>query len=188
MGEKKISFFIIDIILLVVLLGLITTIFRLSGLKFLLELLFTIIIILLSFIALIPAYKDSRLAWITLSVIFLAIILDLFVVSSRIGTGKIFFLTLLFSSFGFLVSVINIKEKEIKGIEETEEIEDIEAPEEKTTKKIIPEKYVASKTGTTYHIPNCEWAEKIKEKNKVWFDNEKEAKKKYKPHSCVRKK
>ncbi|MBU4480337.1 hypothetical protein KKG48_02760, partial [Patescibacteria group bacterium] len=31
-------------------------------------------------------------------------------------------------------------------------------------------KYVASKSGTKYHLPWCSGAQRIKEENKVWFD------------------
>lgn len=46
--------------------------------------------------------------------------------------------------------------------------------------------YVASKTGKTYHVPSCDWAKKIKDENKVWFNSEDEASKGRKPHSCIK--
>ena len=50
-----------------------------------------------------------------------------------------------------------------------------------------PGKYVASKTGTTYHAPKCDWAKRIKKKNMVWFADDKAAKKKgYKKHDCLK--
>ncbi len=35
--------------------------------------------------------------------------------------------------------------------------------------------YVASKTGTKYHLPSCASAKKISEKNKIWFATKEEA-------------
>jgi len=35
--------------------------------------------------------------------------------------------------------------------------------------------YVASKSGTKYHLPWCGSAKQIKEENKVWFDTKEEA-------------
>ncbi|MBP9759816.1 MAG: hypothetical protein KBD24_00415 [Candidatus Pacebacteria bacterium] len=47
---------------------------------------------------------------------------------------------------------------------------------EKTTPNVIPapesssqKQYVASKSGTVYHLPWCSGAQRIKEENKVWF-------------------
>lgn len=36
-------------------------------------------------------------------------------------------------------------------------------------------KYVASKSGTSYHYPWCQGALKIKEENKIWFQTKEEA-------------
>lgn len=40
---------------------------------------------------------------------------------------------------------------------------------------VLPGKYVASKTGTKYHLPTCGGAKQIKEENKVWFTTKEEA-------------
>ncbi|PIP86819.1 hypothetical protein COV42_02680 [Candidatus Campbellbacteria bacterium CG11_big_fil_rev_8_21_14_0_20_44_21] len=37
--------------------------------------------------------------------------------------------------------------------------------------------YVASKNGSKYHLPWCSGAERIKEENKIWFENKEEAEK-----------
>ena len=37
--------------------------------------------------------------------------------------------------------------------------------------------YVASKSGTKYHLPWCGSAKQIKEENKIWFDTKEEAEK-----------
>ncbi len=38
-------------------------------------------------------------------------------------------------------------------------------------------KYVASKSGTKYHLPWCAGAKQIKEENKIWFVSKEEAEK-----------
>ncbi len=63
MGESKFSFFVVDIILLVVFLGLLRIIFKFSGRGFLLELFAALILLLISFISIIPAYSGSRGGW-----------------------------------------------------------------------------------------------------------------------------
>lgn len=43
-------------------------------------------------------------------------------------------------------------------------------------------KYVASISGSAYHLPWCPGAQKIKEENKIWFDTKEEAENRgYKP-------
>lgn len=53
------------------------------------------------------------------------------------------------------------------------------------SKLMIPDsnkKYVASKSGTAYHLPWCPGAQKIKEENKIWFQTKEEAESRgYKP-------
>jgi hypothetical protein len=181
MGEAKLSFFITDIILLIVFLGLIKIIFKFSGLGFLLELLAVTVLLFIAFIALVPAYSGSKGGWGFLSGVFFLILLDLLVIYIRNGmSGKAYLGTLLFASIGFIISVANIKREEYEYDEPVEEEE-----KEEVYTNFEPGKYVASKTGSTYHVPKCEWAGRIKKKNQVWFDDEKEAKKKFKPHSCV---
>ena len=44
------------------------------------------------------------------------------------------------------------------------------------------EGYVASKNSTVFHMPDCKWAQRIKEENKIWFTTREEALDKgYKP-------
>lgn len=48
--------------------------------------------------------------------------------------------------------------------------------ESKTAKFNAPEgNYVASKSGTKYHLPWCSGAQRIKEENKVWFKTKADA-------------
>lgn len=47
--------------------------------------------------------------------------------------------------------------------------------------------FVASKNSKVYHSPDCQYAKRIKDKNKIWFKSAKEAEEMgYKPHSCVK--
>ena len=180
MGDAKLSFFITDIILLIVFLGLIKIIFKFGGAGFLLELLALVILLFIAFIALIPAYSGSRGGWGFLSGVFFLILLNSLIIYIRTGmSGKAYLGTLLFAAIGFVISVANIKREEYEAPVKEEE------KEEEVYTNFEPGKYVASKTGSTYHVPKCEWANKIKKKNQVWFDDEKEAKKKFKAHSCV---
>lgn len=47
--------------------------------------------------------------------------------------------------------------------------------------------FVASKNSKIYHLPDCNFAKRIKDKNKIWFKSAKEAEERgYSPHSCVK--
>jgi hypothetical protein len=178
MGASKFSFFIVDIILLIVFYGMIKIVFRLSNTGFLLELIALLVLLFAAFIALIPAYGGSRGGWGFLSAVFLLIVLDVLVIFLRTNMWDANVLaSLVFAAFGLIISVMNITREEEPVKEEKEET---------VYTNFEPGKYVASKTGSTYHTPKCDWAGKIKKKNQVWFDDEKEAKKKYKPHSCIK--
>lgn len=122
-------------------------------------------------------------------------------------TQRLFLLPLLLALLGLLLSWPK-KEKVKKmlgqqGKKEAKEAEpyseiweaekegDEEAKEEKRkTRRNVeysPGKYVASRMGSVYHEPRCDWAKKIEEGRRVWFEDKKEAKKKgYEAHSCVR--
>jgi hypothetical protein len=83
-----------------------------------------------------------------------------------------------------------LKELEAKLEFEAENKEQVEIVKVKKTvqKEFKPGKFVASKTGSVYHAPKCDWAKKISKKNQVWFNTKDQAKKKgYKQHSCLSK-
>ncbi len=53
---------------------------------------------------------------------------------------------------------------------------------------VIKGKFVASKWGKYFYSPTCKEAERIKPKNRVWFNSwEKAEKAGYKPHRCLKK-
>ncbi|PIP17341.1 MAG: hypothetical protein COX44_00435 [Candidatus Portnoybacteria bacterium CG23_combo_of_CG06-09_8_20_14_all_37_13] len=46
--------------------------------------------------------------------------------------------------------------------------------------------FVGSRNSDKYHLPDCQWAKRIKKENEIWFKSEKEAQEKgYKPSSCI---
>ena len=47
--------------------------------------------------------------------------------------------------------------------------------------------FVASKNSKIYHSPDCQYAKRINEKNKIFFKSAQEARERgYSPHSCVK--
>src|SRR3989338_8116426 len=118
MGDSKFSFFATDIIILLVFVGLIKIIFfRFSGLGFMLELLFTVIMLFIAFIALIPAYSGSRGGWGFLALTFVGILLDMLAIYLKTNaTGKTFMGVLLLSAIGLVVAVLNVNSDAKKEI------------------------------------------------------------------------
>lgn len=77
--------------------------------------------------------------------------------------------------------------REPKSGVEPEIIKDKDYQIRKTKNVFEPGKYIASSKGSKFHIPRCDWAAKIKPKRRVWFNDEREAKKKgYKACDCVK--
>lgn len=93
------------------------------------------------------------------------------------------------SSFGLGRLSVLVQEKEKIRIEKSpaglSQIKDINTKSlDKAVSQVsaVQGKYVASKSGTSYHLPWCPSATKIKEENKIWFNSKEEAEKLgYKP-------
>lgn len=177
MGDVKTSFFVLDIILLFVLTSLISMVFNLKKPWFIAVLFILVVLILCSFIALIGIFNKQDWGFILMSMSFIVMLIGLFASYYLKGVfSRSFIVSSLLSSIGFVIAVAGIKSEEEEPDYEAEDI----------TKSFEPGKYVASKTGSTYHAPSCDWAKKIHKTNRVWFDDEAEAKKRFKAHSCLK--
>ena len=49
--------------------------------------------------------------------------------------------------------------------------------EQGTNEQVFEGKFVGSAKSDKYHWPDCQWAQRIAEENKVWFNTEEEAQK-----------
>mgnify|MGYP001572139228 CR=1 FL=1 len=181
MGGWKLSFFFTDILLLVVFIGLSRTVFKLSGFGFIVELLGLFVLLMIAFLSLIPAYEDANSGWGFLALVFFLVLIDLFLIWLRTNLfTKTQLLTAFAASMGLFIAIVKLKPKRL---ERAEGDENVVSPAVKT--EFYPGKYVASSTGTVFHKATCDWAKKIQKKKQVWFGTEQEAKKSYKPHSCL---
>src|SRR3989344_4279129 len=73
---------------------------------------------------------------------------------------------------GFFISFFNMGHKAEKA---------------QVKKSFKPGKYIASKSGSKFHAPKCDWAKRVKKSNAVWFNSKEEAKKAgYKADDCVK--
>jgi len=188
MGGLKFTTFVMYVILLITLLGLINMIFNLHRFAFYGEFLILLVLFLVVIISALGINNDSRWAWIMLTIFFGFVFLDMLFIKA-ISTVKVN----LFSSFiivtivGFFISFFNIgKSKVDENIEEEKVVEKKSVEKSFKPGKYIAS-YIASKSGSKYHTPKCDWAKKIKKANAVWFDSKEEAKKAgYKKDDCVK--
>ncbi len=196
MGERNTALFLVtDIIVLIVFIGLIFLTFNLSGLFIIAELAILFALLILSLIALVSVYYKIRFGSILLMLIFTVVLLDLLFIYWKKGpiNSSVFFITMLLSLIGFLIAVASIKRDDDEFEDEPPVIEEkaeaiVEEKSEPVTETNEPGKFAASKAGSSYHAPKCEWAKKIKKEKLVWFDSEDAAKKDgYKAHSCLKK-
>jgi len=170
----KLKFLLMDIILLIVFLGIVDLIITTKRFFFIGEFLFIVIALLLGFIGLLGFSKEKKWSATILYFIFMLITINTLIFYY---IGRKSMVTLLLSTLGMLIALAHIKREGDR---------DFDFEESTVHEEFTPGKYVASKSGKTYHAPKCDWALKIKEANRVWFDSDAEAKKsKYKKHSCL---
>jgi len=165
--------FVMQLVLLVVFLGLINMIFDLHRFAFFGEFLILLFLLLVGIMAVVGLANKFSWVWKLLTVFFGFVFLNmLFINAITTQKPELFLLYLLVTIAGFVISLLSIEGTE---------------PEEKVKKTFTPGKYLASKMGSTYHAPKCDWAKRVKKKNIVWFGSKEEAKKaKYKAHDCVK--
>jgi hypothetical protein len=177
MGAKYIVNFVMYVILLLIFLGLINMIFDLKGIAFILEFLILMGLILIALLGSIGISSNSKWAWKLMKVFFAFVFLDIlliFVISTKDISFLIHFLVI--AAVGFFISSFSSKdnksleEKNISGVK----------------KKFTPGKFIASKTGSKFHSPKCDWGKRVLKKNSVWFNSKADAKKAgYKADTCI---
>jgi len=182
---------------------MISFVFGLSRNIFIFECLLLLVFLLAALILMIGVHFNGRWAWSGLLIFFELNLINQLFLYTRTFVFMDFVLPMMVSVLGFLIALIKLgpKEEEFEeyepGTEETaEEPEVVEAKVEgekkaESDKKVKaehkPGKFIASKTGSVYHAPKCDWANKIKAKNRVWLNSDAEAKKQgYKKHSCLK--
>ena len=171
------------IILFILFLSIISIVFKLTGDFFSFELFLLILFLIISIVLMYGLGSGKRWAWPWMLVFYELNMINLLILYFRTFVFKEIMLPLVVAGIGFIIALVKSEPEE--EFEEYEVKQEIKA--EKSSKKIFtPGKFVASKTGSVYHAPKCDWAKKIKKQNQVWFDDEKEAKKNYKKHSCLK--
>lgn len=84
---------------------------------------------------------------------------------------------------------IKIENYGLASLKESVESQDTDKAEEgikEAEKK--QEVFVGSINSNKYHLPDCQWAKRIKEENRIWFESVEDAETKgYVPASCIKK-
>ncbi|MBI2522981.1 hypothetical protein HYW19_01190 [Candidatus Woesearchaeota archaeon] len=177
MGGNKFIVFVMYIALLVAFLGLISMIFDLHRFAFYLEFLILLVLFLIGIIAAIGISHNMRWAWILLALFFGFVFLNMIFIKAITTANINYFMHLIVVAVaGFFISLFSIEKEKVEAAEE-----------ETVTKIFTPGKYIASKTGTKFHSPKCDWGKKVKKINAVWFNTKEEAKEAgYKADDCIR--
>lgn len=204
---KKDAFFTVfmDILLIIIFLALGRMVMNLSGADEIKHMTIMFVLLLFAAITLFGVYRSSKSSWSVMLFIVLLTIIEVFWVYFLHKVHFVWFvlyIILLLITFGItVIKVVASTDDEcdecescentthsLPSIEDENAFEEIVAePHSVVLKSNEPGKYVASKTGTTYHAPKCDWAKRIKKQNMVWFDDDKEAKKQgYKRHDCLK--
>ncbi len=166
------------LIMFILFLSLVSAVFELLGSLFkVFEVALILVFMLCALILMYGAYARSRWVWPAMLVFFSANILNLLIVYRAAGFGGVA-LPMAIASIGFIISAVKSEAKEKRKESKKEEA---------AVTVYEPGKYVASKMGKKFHIPKCDWAEKIHEKRRVWFESKEEAEKEgFKACECVK--
>lgn len=197
MGEKSLGkFFVYCLLILLLFLVMIKLVFTFGGNLFRAELIVLLFLMILSLIG----FSGYSNRWGERALFFVFVLGLGNLILIWYFTKDLYILPLFLVLVGFMIGMPKKEEKEIDSgssikiepygdvfeekLREDPQVEIIEDDGKKST--FSPGKYVASNRGSVYHEPKCDWAKKIVEGRRVWFNDRKEAeKKKYKAHSCV---
>lgn len=160
------------IVLVITLFGMISMVFKLSGLNFLWQFFILLVLFFLAVAAMMGLGNGFPWAWKLLLVFFAITLADMLLLYTMLPQKPALFTEHLVAVVsGFFIALFSMAGKKPAKMEKT----------------FKPGKFVASKFGGTYHIPRCDWAKKIKKNNVVWFNTKEDAKRAgHKPHSCVK--
>ena len=186
MGRK---YFLLLGFLFLSLLGLIDLVFTPVS-AFYLELFFTELFILFAIVLMFVFYNKSTWAGRASFIFFFLFEVNLYYIRSMIGLNLLIGLLGLLCLVALLLSLFYFNKKE----EEPKEVisdAPLFKPDDGLFVEDVKKKslgvFVASKNSSVFHIPDCAFSNRIKQVDKVWFNNKTQAtRKKYRAHSCVK--
>ena len=148
-------------------------IFNLHRFAFIGEFLILLALLIMAVISVVGMHNKFAWSWKLLKVFFALAFLNMLLVYWLSTSKPEMFLSFLVAAVaGFFIALFNLKSK---------------AKKTEVKKSFKPGKYIASKTGSKFHAPKCDWAKKVKKSNAVWFNSQEDAKKAgYKADDCVK--
>jgi len=206
--KKPVSFFVMLFILLFTVIGFIFIVFGLKGTAFVFELGLLLAFMFFLAFAMFLIYTDKFASWGIIGAVLMLLLFDVFIIfllTRSFGLDYVF--TTMFALAGIIVALVNIlmapkKESNVTShydkkqyyypMTEKSDVQEaqpsevkIEAEEQKVVATYTPGKFVGSKKASTFHMPKCDWAQKISQDNQIWFNSREEARAKgYSEHKC----
>lgn len=170
-------------------LGLIDIVFTPVS-SFYLELFFTELFILFAIILMFAFYNEARWVGRACFIFFLSFGLNLLYIKSLMGVNLLIGLLGLLCLIVLFLSLFSFGNKKEDTEEFINEMPVFEPDDTLLVEDIKPKSlgvFVASKNSSIFHLPDCVFAKRTKQEDKVWFNNKAQAtRKKYKAHSCIK--
>lgn len=193
MEKNLISFFAINFILLFAVISFILIVFDLHRFAFVFELMLLLIFIFLFTFSMFVISRNKKWGWTVLGATLILMLVNVFFIILLKRTFETTHLTtIVFSTLGLLVALVNLKEPRYEETEAKEEYEKTQEyypyidkmepereikKESKIEKTFTPGKFIASKKANKFHSPKCDWAKRISKENQLWFNSKEEAEK-----------
>ncbi len=187
--KNRLDYYVILLLGMVSFVSLIRAIFPMSGWKFYLELLATIVLACFFAVAMVLVFNKVNAGYILSSIVSALVLFNLLIIYYRSSMSTNLFTGIIASMTLFVVSIVSVPGKEDYECECCAKPEETVEPAKVEEPKIeaMPGSVVSSKTASYYHLPMCDWAQKIKPENRVWYDSESQAKKAgLKAHTCLK--
>ncbi len=154
---------IVFLLMFVLFLSTISIVFDLTGSLLLFEQLLNIVLLIFALKLISSLSKNKKDVWPKILIFFTIVLINQIILYRVVGFSRIV-LPLTMTMLGFVIAISK----------STSEEDFLEEPIVETNE---PGKYVASKTGKKFHVPECNQVKRIKEDKKVFFNSEKDAKK-----------
>ena len=171
------------------LLGLIDIVFTPVS-TFYLELFFTELFILFAIIIIFAFYNEIEWAGKSAFIFFLLFGVNLVYIKSMTGFNLVIGMLGLLCLIALFFSLFYFSNKKEEVEEFINEAPPFDPDDNLFVEEIKPKSlgvFVASKNSSVFHVPDCAFVKKTKQKDKVWFNNRAQAtRKKYRAHSCVK--
>lgn len=181
---------LLNLIMIILFVSMFMTIFHFSGRPFFYEVISHLILILFVIVGVIGLIKNKMWGYSIMILFFTLELINLLMIIYFVLEIRDIFFPLIWAISGLIIGVYSpsIKKNHITSHEPIfEKKSDSNLEQEIKIETYDATKYIASKTGKKYHVPNCVLASKISKDNIINLETSAEAKKKgFRPCKCVK--